>query len=152
MNVNISTPKIKKVVVNLKENKVKQGKEAPRKSDLTSKLLSEKNENEHDKIASHKFSLLKTKAKFQEKKEENKNNIENLYQESKENNNILNAHRNSKNVSLLSQINDKSNKEIRNTIREANEYLEIQENTKIIYKDKLQTRFSTYERKTKEYS
>jgi hypothetical protein len=148
MNVNISTHKIKKIIVNLKENKVKEGKEAPRKSDLTAKLLCEKNENELDRIVSHKFSLLKTKAKFQE----NKTNVENLFQESKENNNILNAHRRSKQVSLVSQINDKSNKEIRNTIREANEYLEIQENTKIIHKDKLQTRFCTYERKLKEFS
>jgi hypothetical protein len=150
MNVNLSTPKITKIVVNLIENIPKEGKEAPKKSDLTTNVLSEKKENECNRILSHKYSLLKTKVKLVEKSEESKKIVEKLLQESKENSNLLNTHSQKKNLVLFSQLAEpynKSKKEIRNTIREANEYLEIQENTKIIYEDKLQTRFSAYERK-----
>lgn len=143
MNVNPVLFKNKKSVLN-KENICKEGKIAPKKSDIAGKIvLSEMGQN---KIQENKYSLLRAKPKILEKTAENKKIVESLIEESKENSDKLINLAEIKNT----QINEpsiKSKKEIRMTIREANDYLNITENTKIILEGKLQTRFSSYIRK-----
>jgi hypothetical protein len=143
MNVNLLLSRNKKSVGN-KENILKEGKIPPKKSDVTGNY---KNENKNlNRTLDHKYSLMKTKSKILEKSEENKKIIENILKESKEISNHLNTISELKSTHL-SEPATKSKKEIKMTIKEANEFLNLTENTKVIYEDKLQTRFSTYERK-----
>ena len=144
MDVNLSIFKNKKLLVN-KENNSKSGKLTPKKSDIGSHVLTQKLEN---KIQDHKYSLLKSRSKLLEKTEKGKQNLVTLLEESKENSNYLNVLSENKNTQLT-EPKTNSKKDFRMTIQDANKYLNLAENTKIIYQNKLQTRYSTYERKNR---
>ena len=144
MDVKFSILKNKKLILN-KENFCKSGKMTPKKSDLA---FHNSNKNSENKIEDHKYSLLKSRSKLFEKSENNEHCLDKLIRESKENSNYLNAITESKNTNLT-ELNTNSKKDFRMTILDANKYLNLTENTKIIYQNKLQTRFSTYERKNR---